>query len=94
MFNIVLFDLYCYSEEIYMMPDEFKFMIEKLITTACATLLIKRSYLAEIYKNVENKIIIQREKIYRNEFVNVLRVVLRESRLNIDELSQKISTFS
>ena len=31
-YYIVFFDLYCYTEDLSMKSDEFKFMIEKLIT--------------------------------------------------------------
>jgi hypothetical protein len=54
---LVLFDVLCYSEELFMKSDELKFALEKLITSLSSTLSIKRSYLAEIYKFVENKIL-------------------------------------
>ena len=51
-----MFDLYCYTEEIYMKIDEFKFLIEKMITIIANTLSIKRNYLNEIYKAIESKL--------------------------------------
>lgn len=58
-----MFDLYCYSEDVYMKQDEFKFMIEKLITILSSTLQIKRGYLSDIYKAVENKLVLSKDKI-------------------------------
>ena len=52
-----LFDLYCYTEEIYMKTEEFTFMLEKLVTIIAQTLSLKRSYLNDIYKGVEGKLI-------------------------------------
>lgn len=54
--SIGLFDLYCYTEEIYMKIDELRFLVEKCITIISTTLSMKRSYLNDIYKSLENKL--------------------------------------
>lgn len=76
--------------------DEFRFMHEKLITIISQTLSFKRSYLSEIYKAVEHKIIppIFKEKITKAEFLKVLKIVTREVIFNIDEMSKNVGNFT
>jgi hypothetical protein len=54
--------------------DEFKFMLEKLITSFSALLTLKRSYFSEIYKSIEGKLLLsyKEAKIYRNDFVRLM----------------------
>ena len=39
-----------------MKSEEFQFMMEKLITIVASTLAMKRSYIHEIYRGIEGKI--------------------------------------
>jgi hypothetical protein len=43
----LLFDLYCYSDEVFQTKDEFQYMIDKLITTLSGLLCFKRSFIAD-----------------------------------------------
>lgn len=77
-----------------MQMEEFQYMMEKLVTVISATLCLKRQYLAEIYKGVEQKLFIMKERIFRNDFVKIVSLVCRESKFNIDELGAKMANFT
>ena len=41
----LIFDLFCYNDEVYMQKGEFKFMMNKLCIAIGATIQIKKSFL-------------------------------------------------
>ena len=83
--GIALFDLYCYTEELHMKPDEFKFMVEKFITIISQTLSIKRSYLNEVYKDMEFKLLpAGKDKITKNEFMKILDILSKDACMQVD----------
>jgi len=98
----VLFDTFCYTEGMQMTLDEFRFMIEKLITVVSQTLSLKRAYLHDIFKAVEAKLIPVsvmggvngKEKITQDEFMRIMTGVMREVTKDIDELTHKMFSFA
>ena len=61
----MIFQLFCYNDEQYMQKGEFKFMMNKLCNAIGATIQIKKSFLQELMKNVDSKLLGKnREFIY------------------------------
>ena len=61
----IIFQLFCYNDEQYMQKGEFKFMMNKLCNAIGATIQIKKSFLQELMKNVDSKLLGKnREFIY------------------------------
>jgi hypothetical protein len=99
---LMLFDTFCYTEGMQMTVNEFRFMLEKLITVVSQTLSLKRAYLHDIYKAVEAKLIPislmggsnGKEKITQDEFMRIMTGVFREVTRDIDALSEKMASFA
>ena len=90
----MLFDIYCYSDEIYMSLEEFRFLIEKFVTAICSLHSFKRSYFAEHLKHQENRLFQHmKDKLYRAEFVKVMNQVVREFGHFIEEHNSKVASF-
>eukprot|EP00347_Sterkiella_histriomuscorum_P009457 403341144 len=90
-----LFDLYCYTEEIFMKIEEFRFFIEKSITIISTTLSLKRQYLFDIYKAIEQKIFQQgKEQFSKNEFMKITTILSKELASTIDEIGTKFDSFA
>ena len=47
----LIFELFCYNDEIYMQKGEFKFMLNKLCGAIATTIQIKKSFLQELMRN-------------------------------------------
>ena len=62
-----------------MQRGEFKYMMNKLCNSIGATIQIKRSFLVELMRNVDAKILSRnKDYIYQNEFVISMSLALNE----------------
>ena len=75
----MIFQLFCYNEEQYMQKGEFKFMMNKLCNAIGATIQIKKSFLQELMKNVDSKLLGKnREFIYQEDFIILMGISFKE----------------
>lgn len=92
--SLGLFDLYCYTEEIYMKCAEFQFMVEKLITVTASTLSLKRAYLLEIYRSVEAKLHAGRDKLQKSDFIRLMHLLAKEAATILEEHQGRMQAFA
>ena len=94
--SLGIFDLFCYNEEVYMQKGEFKYMMNKLCNSIAATIQIKKTFLQELMRNVDSKLLslFSKDHIHQMDFVNSMNMALRELSDRLSEISMKCDTFS
>ena len=91
----LIFKLFCYNEEIYMQKGEFKFMMNKLCNSIAATIQIKSSFLQELMRNVDAKLLTyNKEYIYEKDFVNSMNLAFKELNERLNDITAKCDNFS
>jgi Ca2+-binding EF-hand superfamily protein len=91
----LVFQLFCYNEEIYMQKGEFKYMMNKLCTSIAATIQIKSAFMQELMRNVDSKLLVHnKEYVYERDFVNSMNLAFRELNERLSDITAKSDNFS
>jgi hypothetical protein len=78
-----------------MQTGEFKFMMNKLCNAIGATIQIKKSFLQELMKNVDTKLLGRnREFIYKDDFIALMGVSFKELNERLLDITNKCEVLS
>lgn len=78
-----------------MQKGEFKFMMNKMCNAIGATIQIKKSFLQELMKNVDTKLLSKnKEFIYKNDFVTLMGTSFKELNERLLDITNKCEILS
>tara|TARA_B110000285_G_C15092466_1_gene599896 strand:+ start:192 stop:689 length:498 start_codon:yes stop_codon:yes gene_type:complete len=86
----LIFELFCYNDELYMQKGEFKFMMNKLCNAIGATIQIKKQFLQELMRNVDSKLLTKDSAyIYKKDFASLMGYSLKELNERLIDITDK-----
>ena len=91
----LIFELFCYNDETYMQKGEFKFMMNKLCNAIGLTIQIKKSFLQELMRNVDTKLLSKnKEYIYQVDFIQSMNLAFKDLNERLLDITSKCDVFS
>lgn len=91
----LIFELFCYNDETYMQKGEFKFMMNKLCNAIGLTIQIKKSFLQELMRNVDQKLLSKnKEYIYKADFIQSMNLAFKDLNERLLDITAKCDVFS
>ena len=75
--------------------EEFRFMLEKMVSILASTLSVKKQFIMDIYKAVESKLYPPgKDSLEKNEFIQMMLLITKEISKNLDEFAHKMQNFT